>query len=112
VIVAISSPVVVKMTTYNSNSTLRPQTYGFYEGHSLEQADMQVIWSIGANAIEAIENLCKNRFDSELDERSVQILEFNNSNYDWGYRFCDTDGTGFKAAGVFINGFAVLTWWK
>lgn len=50
---------------------------------------------------------------TELDPGSLEPMDDEDRDYQWGYRFRDRQsGTGFKAAGRFIPGGAILTWWK
>ena len=50
-----------------SRSTLVPSNHRWYEGHDLKQADMEVIWSVGRTPREAIEALCKARWNGTLE---------------------------------------------
>ncbi len=98
-----------------SRSTLVPSNHRWYEGHDLKQADMEVIWSVGRTPREAIEALCKARWNGTL-EGALTPLPIDparsDTRFTWGYRFLSDGGTSFKAAGVHVPGGVVLTWWK
>lgn len=91
--------------------TEKPRTYGPYEGHDLSRADMGIIWSIGATPKDAIEALCKARWDGVL-EKLGESLGGGDPDYTWGFRFTSDNGTSFKAAGISVPGGAICTWWK
>lgn len=80
-----------------------------YEGHDIRNADMTAIYSIGATPQEAIEAFCLTRMGMPL-ERLGEPLD-GDKRYAWGFRFT-VDGTSCKAAGIFVPGGAILTWWK
>lgn len=80
-----------------------------YEGHDIHRVGMAAIYSVGATPREAIEAFCLARMDKPL-ECLGESLE-GGARYSWGYRFT-VDGTGCKAAGIFVPGGAILTWWK
>lgn len=86
--------------------TLIPGRY--YEGHKLTAG--MVIYSTGKTPWEAIQALCQARFGTDL-EGELRPLEGGDPAYAWGFRFT-SDGTHFKAAGIFIPGGALCTWWK
>lgn len=73
------------------------------------------VYSIGKDPKEAILNFfMKGREDPEYLAKVVKIkepLERGKEEYSWGF-YITVDGTGCKAAGTYISGYAVLTWWK
>jgi len=99
------------MPIRNSPATLLPQPYGHYEGHDLHKADMPVLWSVGATPRDAIQALCEARWQGRI-EGNLERLDGGNNAYEWGFRFTSDNGTGFKAAGIYVPGGVVLTWWK
>lgn len=98
---------------FGTKSSLRPTQFDRYEGHSLEQAAMETIWSVGRTPYEAVQALCRVRFLNELSGalRPIGGQEDPHSPYAWGCRFT-CNGTHFKAAGLYVPGGVVLTWWK
>ena len=99
-------------------STLKPaiagSVGGTYEGHDLRLADMDTVWSVGRTPEEAIQSLCKARWDGELEGELTPLPtdpERSDPRYTWGFRF-KSAGTGFKAAGIHVPGGVILTWWK
>jgi hypothetical protein len=99
------------MPIRNSPASLRAQPYGHYEGHDLLKADMPILWSVGATPKDAIEALCQARWQGTL-EGELEELRGGDLAYEWGYRFKSDDGTSFKAAGIYVPGGVVCTWWK
>lgn len=95
--------------------TAKPTPYGNYEGHDLSLADMPVVWSVGRDPKEAVEALCKARWGGTLESELEPLPtdpERSDPRYTWGFRFKSAGGTGFKAAGVYVPGGALCTWWK
>ncbi len=66
------------------------------------------VFSIGSNAQEAMKNLAEHKKWGEIEK--MDHLEIG-KDFDWAYSFV-AGGTSFKAAGVFVLGGAMLTWWK
>jgi len=97
--------------TRSSPATLLPQPIGFYEGHDLHKADMPVVWSVGATPRDAVEALCAARWEGHIEGELTPIPGGANA-YEWGFRFTSDNGTGFKAAGIYVPGGAITTWWK
>jgi hypothetical protein len=106
-------------TLHRKSTTLRPDDYErfrdigeepLYEGHDLSRADMKTVWAIGETPEKAIEAFCWARLGYSSVER-ISPLEGGDSNYQWGRRFT-CEGTGFKAAGIYVPGGVILTWWK
>lgn len=95
----------------SARTTRKPSPHGLYEGHDLQLAEMSTIWSVGRTPREAIQALCKARWSGTL-EGELTPLESGDLSYTWGFRFRSDNGTGFKAAGVYVPGGAILTWWK
>lgn len=89
----------------------KPTPYEHYEGHDLNLAGMDTIWSVGATPWAAIQALCRARDWGKI-EGDLVPLEGGDSNYTWGFHFVSDNGTGFKAAGIHVPGGVILTWWK
>ncbi len=92
-------------------STLNPSPSGWYEGHDLSKSDWSTVWSVGATPLDAIRALCKARWNGDL-EGELTPLPGGNPSLEWGFRFQSDNGTSFKAAGIFVPGGVILTWWK
>ncbi len=93
-----------------SESTLNPQPYGHYEGHDLSRSDWPTVWSVGKTPKEAIEAFCQARMGGPMESLGESLGSDDDST--WGYRFLVDGGTGCKAAGIYVPGGVILTWWK
>lgn len=69
------------------------------------------ILSVGATVEDAIRSLGKAIGWGELAAFEDQGEEGLSAGHEWYYRFT-ADGTGMKAAGLFIPGGVAVTWWK
>lgn len=88
-----------------------------YEGHSLELGGMDTIWSVGRDPLEAITAFLGARTGTTVavdrtGPRMSPMPHEVGSPFDWGFSFSDTEGSGFKAAGINVPGGVVLTWFK
>lgn len=80
-----------------------------YQGHSLAQARMDVVWSVGTTPRKAVAALGRARRWGKLAH--FEVLGGGDTTYTWGFRFT-ADGTGMKAAGIHVPGGVICTWWK
>lgn len=90
--------------------------HGAYQPQGL-QSDRQAVTVPVYAAADTAEGCILGFMDSlglPLDLESVSVLDNgDNDEYQWGLSFRDAaNGTSFKAAGRFVPGGAVLTWWK
>ncbi len=67
------------------------------------------VYSVGRTPEEAIEALAKELQWGAID--NMAGLEGGSAEYQWGRSFT-ADTTSMKAAGVFVPGGVVITWWK
>jgi hypothetical protein len=106
-------------TYYAAFDGPRPWHDSYVRGTNDREPDKSVcVFAVGAGATpdEAARASLVAFLDSlnaTLDPTSVEALDDgDNRDYQWGYRFRDQEsGTAFKAAGRYVPGGAVLTWW-
>lgn len=93
---------------------------GVYNGHNLARANMDTVWSVGVNPLDAIAAFCIVRLcEPEVDDAALSheiftsMVSFDGGDpaYEWSYRFTCM-GVEFKAAGIYVPGGCILTWWK
>lgn len=81
-----------------------------YDQHLDQQGGrILLVFAVGDTPEGAIAQLCAANDWGELS--SIEDLPGGRSDLDWGRRFV-AGGTSFKAAGSFVPGGAVITWWK
>lgn len=83
---------------------------GLYDGHDLWRQSARA-YSVGATPREAIIALCKVRLGKFGGTLTEIPCDSSDPRFEWGYRFT-ADGTGCKAAGIYVPGGVILTWWK
>lgn len=93
---------------------------GVYNGHNLARANMDTVWSVGVNPLDAIAAFCIVKLcEPEVDDAALSheiftsMVSFDGGDpaYEWSYRFTCV-GVEFKAAGIYVPGGCILTWWK
>lgn len=94
--------------TWGNSKTLRTQYDGdCYHAHYITG----YIYSVSNTPEEAINAFLIARVGSEIESELLPLDSAPDNEYDWSYSFI-SNGSGFKAAGIYIPGGAVMTWWK
>jgi NADPH-dependent glutamate synthase beta subunit-like oxidoreductase len=72
-----------------------------------------LVWAVGKTPEDCIEAFCKaRRMKCEhVPLKSGDPMLETSEEYQWGRRFRMAD-VGMKAAGIFVPGGVIMTWWK
>lgn len=82
--------------------------------HGNREAKAATVWAAGATPEDCVRGFLDS-IGNTLKEGSLEPYDEDGpkDEFQWGVRFADAEtGTFFKAAGRFVPGGAVLTWWK
>lgn len=81
------------------------------EGNQPDEAKRRMVFAVGTTPEDCIENFCSEMGESCENIRELEPEQPDHPDFQWGRRFV-MDGTGMKAAGLYVPGGVIMTWWK